>query len=351
MEEVVVLDPLKYFVGTPHIFDLIFQHFKVLDLKQLSIVSHCYESYISSSSCCMRKIKLRVSKDDLWEKNINLKREYQSVAIDYHSVERHVALITNIMKKSISWKHIEIIAHTSDIMDILIRTQNNTRQLEELKVSWNGKMGCGTRTHGLEARFSKVNFDSLKSLYVTNLGAQCVKMIAEKSSLLTKLSLTGQKTIEWALKELWRGTTFKLESFHLSKPSDVFNSDQRKKSLDKFLRVHKDSLKELILDVWPGIPVLNLIFCMPKLHQLHLKRLAISHDSISWEEESLPVSSSIKKLLLDDPRYCPMLLKCFLKSCPNIESLEIHDSLSNVTNIIQTSAPQLRATSSNKFIS
>lgn len=351
--EKLTLDPLELYIGAPHIIDLIFQHLKFHDLKNISTLSRFYEDFISSSSRCMNTFKLHVTDWKIRYRGMVFKRKYQNVSFDI-SRKGSSGTIIGFLKKKISWKYLEMICNKIDIMNVLYHNQRSIQQVEELKITSLESFEDSYYIRSLYKRFSNVKFDSLKSLELINNTYTIPLTIAMNSRFLTKLSLVNHssRNIEHLLKKLSCERIFRLEKFQLSLDSDIFNFDRQDEPLLTFLSVHKDSLKEITLHVLDRISVLNLMFSMPELHRLHLYKLERSHEFINWEEVNISISSSIKELVLDDTKYCPKLVSCFLRSCINIESLEIHDSFSEISSVIQSLAPQFNAPSlSHKFTS
>lgn len=314
--------PLEQFTRaqyTPHIVDLIFQHFISSDLLKVSTVSKTYRDHIFNSSVCMKNIDLFLNNDLRRLAAMKIRsRKYQNVTLNLDDLDS----VSPARKRTF-----RALKAPDNILNFIIETIAAT-PIIQLTIS--GKTNYSYS--------STVKLNNLKTLIVSECYSKNFICKLVENSSLKSLSLIYYRGLRRLLSSMSRQFMSSLEEFKITEYSD-YNFDQVDEEFLSFFDVHKDSLKVLKLFVWVGIPVLEQILRSKNIHRLEF--YVLRKVGIDWNSLNLPVNNSITHLKMRDTTNCLDSSICFLKSCPNVTHLKAYDGTKITEEVLKQYAPNL----------
>ena len=282
----------------PQVIDLIFDNLEFQDLMNISTLNSYYHDFIFGSQKIMKKICLIVKTGE----ELETSRNYQNVKIEKNKLENQ--LIISFLSSNKACKSIEF----AKVCDLKFLEQ--IKNLEELSLKESSISG-------------DLNLLSLKSLKIYNCNIETSLIIIKGTQNLSKLCLTNIKPTEILLQELSSIKNLQLKEFCLSDFS-FYNFNREKTELLNFLRTQEKSLVKLQMDIWVGLPVLQLILTMPQLSHLKIYELSKAN-YVDWNDLNYPINSSVKTLSLTDCNVTNEVLEFFLKTCPNVKNLSLFE--------------------------
>lgn len=338
--QIFVQGPFQQFSNRPHIIDLMLQHLSFMDVMRMTQVSTFNHDFIFCWPACVKKMKLVVNRNgDRTDLIIESARRYHYIKIDINSDSTCSLSSKSTTKKQLAvvisknnlWKGVELWLYDGDF-EVLGLCQN----IEELTIK---SFSIDFGTFGRYTRSLK--FKNLKSLKIQNADNLITLDIIKRSPILKSLTLNGIFLCQLLLSDLAKlPPTSAIEELHISESSS-YNFEQNKMELGGFITVHLNTIKKIVFDVWAGLPVIKILFTMSNLRELELYELAKCNETTDWEAESLPKNRSINRLWLEDLKSNKLLLKCFLKSTPNVTDLKVHLLDEEILEIIRAYTPNV----------
>lgn len=329
------MDPLAAFSNIPIITDLILQHLSGTDLIRASEISPLYHGFIFNSSKCLRRINRKINARDT--RTYPTQRMYHTVTVHKNPSKE----IINGIKYVKSLELRDILVYSS-----LLRNLNSYCQdIEHLSFRGFSIREYLSRVHeSPKSNFTKetLMLQKLKSVTLRDMNSQFgladLIRICQKASELSLVNVGGSKI---AL-DLLATIDFKLKKFRLSEYS-FYNFDNEKEGLAEFLQSQLTSLEHLQLDIWTGIPSLQVIFKMPKLKILELYQLdKATLMKTDWNLVELEVNTSIIKLVTQDLRNDAKLLKKLFIAAPNVQVLKVNEVTADIADAIESHGKNLQ---------
>lgn len=317
------LNPFERFSNTPEVLELIVQHLKVDDVLRITETSTFNNDLVFELS--RKKIILRVNKTNV-DRMLETKRCYHSIGIK-KIVNSEV--MNNLMEIFWAVESIEL-CDAYWVLDKLHSAVN----MKELTLE---------NINRLKTKESWPTLGRVETLTLIDCCFRFATAVIKNCEHLRKLSIRNFSNMDSLLSNLAAqedSNNCRLEDLYVSDYS-FYSMQQQKTELFDFLILNMNSLRVLKLDIWPTVPVLELIMTMPKLSFLSIYELAKSNPFMQWEEITLPKSSSINRLCLEDLKDQPKLLQCILKSCPKVKCLRVHMIDDEIAQVIATCASNL----------
>lgn len=360
--------------------DLIFQHMTSTEILMFSEVSTDFYEFIADSSTCMKRIKLKLVKNEFSddEKAFLSRRRYQNLEVAKFSQSMKVA--EELIKCSISsfktirikyfdfetfldaLKFFEVIEKS--IVELcmdqvyiksIIRQYNckpQTLQFSRLKVletrCCQGLLfdevfaNCTSLETFIVKSGSTIStsaFEALKKILKSNKG---LKILGIHFNVFN--SLFSENVSEFSL--------FKLSEFHANDLYRVSRSfSEVRKNLRRFIWSQISTLKVLSIGDWMGFEAFELFFNIPNLKKLTMKGFHHSERFIDWMNVEINQQPKIENLEFHDMSNNFNILKLVIKAVPNLKHLKLHSLDQNSLEFISQNAKALKSLHVEHFIS
>ena len=297
--------PLECFSNVPHVVDLIFQHFSVADLLNVTEISPVYHDFIFNSKRS-NNFKLLIDKEN-FESSANIIDRFQNLQMNLDGI--NIEKLCPIIPKSENIKFLTL--HNVRFASTLLRClEERFQNLEELKL-------CNLIDQLWDD--SGIKFENVKKLTIHDAGFMTNDVI-KTCPHITSLDLAEIKPWENFFSRFSR-TLLKLKEFRISVHSS-YNNDLEKEGLQQFLSKHQKTLESLTMDVWVGIPsILEIIYKMPNLKKLELYELSKAK-IFEWTQIRLPINKSLTNLTCEGINGIPNLAELLVQSAPNLRKLK-----------------------------
>lgn len=321
------MDPLD--VIFPELHEIIFQHFSVRELKNLTLVSKSWHNKIVNSKSSDRFV-FSVYERNQEDLNQTLKilmgseREYKNVSINLNNFAFNDSFedCPHLTFKTVRYSY-----------GILPKSLSPLTCIEDcVKVIELTKMVCETEKINFDMKFEKLekltlycNYGSVNLIFKNckNLKYLCftqqnnsdsnelIKVLLKNNELLESLRL-NLKDGE-SVKEVMKDCKFQLKNV-------VFRCDEGmlrglRETLREIIVTQLNSIRELVINQWCGLDVLQAIFCIKRLR---FTSLNLNHGDEYIFDFNLQLNGSLTHINIDDVKVDSLLLQKVIKAVPNL---------------------------------
>jgi hypothetical protein len=338
-----------------NLFEIIFQHFTVLELITVSEVNTFWYDSIASSRKFMKKIKIVLGKEKLTENKFikllkNSSRKYQNFELTAcHFMTRDFSdEIENFLSlPQHEWKNITLkgacFSSMWDVHKVLKAVKNDVEYLEisdiTLISSNGGKQNLkfpvlkSLKLKNLDRKIFEECFllcENLQHLYLLegyfslgSKGTQTLLSLLKNNKTLHRLYISSHIFNQIFYKDITENLSLKLKSFALENVFEALFDETARLNFFYFLLSQMNHLERVKL-TWMGAEVLKLLFLMPKLTHVELTKIHSEKTNIPWKCLNLRRSLSIIHLDYEDVSCSEMVFEALLNATPSLKTLRVH---------------------------
>jgi hypothetical protein len=348
------MDPVEMLSRHFNLFEIIFQHLGVDELLKVSEVNTFWYGSIAESSKLMGKIKIVIRtpkfSDDKFIKLLkNSSRRYQNFELTSCRFTTHDALediATFLSRPQHEWKNITLtktcFPSTFSVYQLFEAVEENVVNLiisDLTAVSSGGKQILkfpklkSLKLQQIDRNIFEECFSCCENLSELHLlegyyslgskGTQTLLSILQNNKSLNHLHLSPNILNQIFHKDITASLSFKLKSFAMENVSEAAFDDNVRLNFFFFLLSQMSHLERVKL-VWVGAEVLKLLFLMPKLVHIDLRKIHSQKTNIPWESLNLKRSLSIIHLDYEDVSCSEVVFETLVRATPALKTLGLH---------------------------